>query len=361
MMLKSILILTATLLLNACDMVPRLDEVIPDRRTEYQKSEALPELEVPPDLTTDALNDPLAIPNEEATTLSEFERRKNTRQGGAVTAGGVGALADDQWLTLQGSVADIWPKLREFWSNKGYSLELDDADLGVLETGWLESGREGITVSRDKFSLLTEAGEPAGTTVIFITHQRQEKITGEGDSSEWVEVEGSKDIEKQMVGELNLYFYGNAAPAGASSLSAAPPAASSTAGTATAASKPRAEILNLGEDKIYLALPDEFTRAWTLTEDAILKSGMLIDKNDRSKGIYYVIYLGQQEENEEGLLSKLKFWGNDAAEGTAYQISLTGVGDKTELVVLNEKGDWAEKTEATKILTYIQSQYNNVR
>jgi outer membrane protein assembly factor BamC len=365
MMLNRIISVFILLLtINGCSYVPTLDDVIPDRRTEYRKSQALPDLEVPPDLTTEALQDPLVIPNEEVTTLSEYERRRSTRgTTGVVGAAGVDILVDEQWLLVQGNVAGIWPELREFWIKKGYTLDLDDPELGVMETGWLETGSDGITVFRDKFSLFTEAGNAPDTTIIFIKGEKQEKIAS-SENDEWISIGESTELEKQMVSELNLFFYGGEAPAGASSLTVA--ASSGTAGAASTAAaaapsitgKPRAEMLNLGDDKVYLSLPHEFTRAWTLTEDAILKTGMFIENNDRDKGIYYVLYFDQQQE-EEGMLSKLKFWKDDEPQGQEYQLSLTGVGDKTELVVLDNKGDWADRQQASKILTYIQVQYNN--
>src|SRR3990172_9279289 len=116
---KTLLLLFLLLLTTACDFMPRMDEVIPDRRTEYKKSEALPDLEVPPDLTVNAETDPLLIPHDEATTLSQFENQKKMRLGRAGAPGGM--QGDEQWLSVQGGNADIWPKLKEFWMAKGYT------------------------------------------------------------------------------------------------------------------------------------------------------------------------------------------------------------------------------------------------
>jgi len=350
------------LLVAACDYMPRLDEVIPDRRTEYKKSEAMPDLEVPPDLTVNADADPMTIPQEEATTLSEFESQKKMRQGGAGAPPG-SLQGAEQWLSLQGGTADIWPKLKEFWADKGYTLDLDDQELGVLETHWLEAEQEGMTASRTKFSIFAEPGSTPGSTVLFLTGHRQEKIAAEGELVDWVDITGNVELEKQMIGELNLHFYGNKTPAGTSSVARKAETTSARSETsAPAASKPRAEMLNLGEDKVYLSLPEEFNRAWTSIEAAILDAGMFIDNKDRAKGLYYVTYDGTEEEpKQKGLLSKLKFWGNKKEEAKAYQISLTGVGDKTELVVLSDQGDWAKQEEATRILTLLQGQYNSTR
>lgn len=359
MKLKNIILpLLCLVILAACDYLPKLDEVIPDRRTEYKKSETLPDLEVPPDLTVAADTDPLAIPKEESTTLSEFERQKNRRQGGVPTAG---ALSGDQWLSVQGGTAEIWPELKEFWTAKGYMLDLDDPELGVLETDWLESGQDGITRSRTKFRIFAEAGSAAGSTVLFVSSQRQEKLAAENEKSDWVDMASNGEFEKQIIGELNLHFYGSKPPAGTSSLAAVPDSAASGArSTATAAAKKsRAEMLSLDENKVYLSLSEDFGRAWSLTENAILDAGLFIENKDREKGLYYVLYTSESREKKKGLLSRLKFWGGE--EEKAYQISLTGVGDKTELVVLNEKGEWAEQEEASIILSLLREQYNNAR
>ena len=356
-MCKRIFILLVIVqLINACALVPKLDEVIPDRRKDYQKSESLPDLEVPPDLTSDALESPLEIPDEEVTTLSEYEARKGGRRGGVTgqDLSAVGAIEGEQWILVQGASAEIWPRLKEFWSGQGYTMDISDPDLGVMETGWLETNNEGISVVRDKFSLFTETGNVAGTTIIYISNERQERIAGDGEGTGWLDIQSDPDYEKKIISDMNVYFYGESANITTTSLSSG----RSAPVTGIASVKPRAEIENLGEDKVFLSLPDEFNKAWLLTEKAILRAGMFIESDDRSKGLYHVLYY--EQENEESLLSKLKFWGDDEDEGKGFQISLTGVGEKTELVVLDDEGDWVPKEDATKVLTYIQSQYNAV-
>jgi len=358
---KNFLLLFFLLLNTACDYMPKLDEVIPDRRTEYKKSEAMPDLEIPPDLTANADTDPLLIPNEEATTLSKFESQKKMRHGGAGAGATSGAQGDEQWLSVQGGIADIWPKLKEFWTAKGYTLDLDDQDLGVIETNWLETEQKGVAASRIKYSVFAEAGSAPGSTVVFLTSQKQEKIAGKDGKGDWADIENNVELEKQMIGELNLHFYGKQAAAGSSSIAKAAdtPAPGKSSTSTNSGRKAKAEIQNLGENKVYLSLPEEFNRAWGLTETAILDTGMFIDNKDRTKGLYYVTYSGQEgQQKKTGFLSKLKFWGNKP-EARVYQISLTGVGEKTELVVLNEKGEWVSQEEATRILTLLQGQYNN--
>ena len=44
--------------------------LFPDRSREYQQSESLPDLEIPPDLTRDAISDRMAIPGERNRTAN---------------------------------------------------------------------------------------------------------------------------------------------------------------------------------------------------------------------------------------------------------------------------------------------------
>jgi len=355
MLRKKIFLSFLTLfLINGCGSLPSLDEVLPDNRTKYQKSRKLPDLEVPPDLTSEALNDPLAIPDEEdANTLSEFQRRKIMREGGQLSDAEMALLdnADEKWLVVQGTAVEVWSKLREFWIAKGFDMDLDDAELGVLETQFKYISTDGVVTHREKFKIFSEEGGTPGKLVLFLSSEKQEKISGNDDQVDWIGQESSEEQEKELINELNLYFYG---------VSASPSVSGESETGSRKAPKIKAEILSAGEDKEYLTVPDEFSRAWRNIEDAISESGMFIENKNKEKGIYIVIYYGSTSEEEESFLSKLKFWESDDADGKEFHISLTGVGDKTEIVVLDDKDDWSASEDAGRILSLLQSQYNRL-
>ena len=355
MLRKKIYLLSITLfLINGCGSFPSLDEVLPDNRTKYQKSRKLPDLEVPPDLTSEALNDPLMIPNEEnANTLSEFQRRKIMREGGQLSDAEMAMLdnADEKWMVVQGTTVEVWPKLREFWVAKGFDMDLDDAELGVLETQFKYISVDGVVTHREKFKIFSEEGGTPGKLVLFLSSEIQEKFSGSDGQVDWIGQESSDEQEKELIDELNLYFYGVSAS----------PLVSGESGTGNRkAPEIRAEILSAGEDKEYLTVPDEFSRAWRNIEDVISKSGMYIENKNREKGIYIVIYYSSASDEEKSFLSKLKFWENDDADGKEFHISLTGVGDKTEIVVLDDKDNWSSSDDAGRILSLLQSQYNRI-
>ena len=341
--LFSLILIVTFIVLYGCSVIPSLDDVLPDNRKAYRKSREMPELEVPPDLTV-TKNDEMSIPGEESNSLNEFERQRIQSASGAAIGSGID---DEQWLAVAGTSAQVWPKLREFWIEKGYTLELDDAELGVLETSWKEGD-----LLRDKFKVFTEPG-PTGGTLLFLSSERQELSGGE-----WLYAQPDIDMEKGLIGELNLYFYGTAITENTGSTASDNIAKSAP----LIPKKPKAEVVNVGEGKIYLAIPSEFMRAWRDTKLVMQRAGYFIESSDQEKGTYNFRYFKPQYEDEKkSVLSKLKFWGDEEdEEGTLYQYNLTGVGNKTEAIVMNKDGEWETGADAAVILNTLRSYYNQL-
>jgi outer membrane protein assembly factor BamC len=334
--------------LSGCSVLPSLDDVLPDKRTEYKKSDSLPELEVPPDLTSQTINDSMAIPNEQA-TLSQTQRQRAAEAP-------ITAAPDEQWVSVRQPRAEMWPRLRAFFEKKGYPIDVDDAELGVLETGWGSSISVDGGVQRLKFRIFSEPGATPEVTVLFISSQRQSQAQAEGGAEKWVDREADIGAEKLAAGELNQLFNGATAAVAAGPAAAAVTDAT-VAAVAAAPKKPAAELRDAGEGRILLALPDEYSMAWPRTDKALQRGGFFVEGKDEAKGLYQISYFKATEKEEKGWLSKMKFWGDDDAAGQLFQISLTGVGRKTEMIVMNEAGEWDSGEDARRILTIIQSQY----
>ena len=368
LILRNSVLFICALSIFGCSSLPSLDEVLPDKRKSYHKSRDLPALEVPPDLTVTEGEYAAAIPSDqEANTLSEFERQRaaGTRKslGGAVLGGG--QSEGEQWLALQGNAVDIWDQLEQFWLDRGYVLDINDAELGVLETDWIED--QGV---KYRFKIFAEPGQ-SGDTIIFLSSERQESLEGT-----WLEAAPDTELEKTVIRKLSLHFYGTEFE-DTSSFETTSNVAITSSDTSTPTtsidyssptpSKPesvrsKAEILDLGGGKSYLAIPQEFTRAWRDTELVLQRAGYIVQEKNQEKGMYNFIYFKPEGEKEEGLLDKLKFWGDDEdeEEGLVYQLSLTGVGAKTEIIVMDEDGEWQTGDDANDILARLKELYNQL-
>jgi outer membrane protein assembly factor BamC len=347
---RNLILLVCASSIIGCSSLPSLDEVLPDKRKTYQKSRDLPALEVPPDLTVTEGEYAAAIPSDEqSNTLSEFQKQRTTGTrksiGGAVLGGG--QSDGEQWLALQGTTADIWPQLHQFWQEKGYELDLDDAELGVLETDWKEG--EG---DKHKFKIFTEPGE-SGDTILYLSSERQELSEGA-----WLEASPDVALERKIIRKISLHFYGTEFEDTTSTADNS--SSSSTTTTKTKTIRSKAEVLDAGDGKSYLAIPQEFTRAWRDTELVIQRAGYLVQDSSQENGTYNILYYRPKGEEKKSLLKKLKFWGDDEDEGTPYQLSLTGVGNKTEVIVTNEDGEWETGDDAGVILSTLKDLYNRL-
>lgn len=351
---RNLVLLISLIAVYGCSKLPKLDEVLPDKRTAYQKSKDMAALEVPPDLTVTRGDYAADLPSDkESNSLSEFERRRAENSGivrtgsGAVLGGG--EQDGEQWLALQGSSIDIWPRLRQFWNEKEYVVDLDDIELGVMETDWKEGDGE-----KHRFKMFVEPGE-SGDTILFLSSESQEYLEGE-----WLEAPPNAENEKKIIRKISLHFYGTEFTSTASTRDDSSSSTSSASTTSSQQIKPKAEVLSIDEGKSYLAIPQEFTRAWRETELVIQRAGYLIQDRDQEKGTYNFLYYRPKGEEKKGLLSKLKFWGDDEDDGIPYQLSLTGVGNKTEIIVMNEDGEWESGDDAANILDTLMSMYNQL-
>lgn len=382
--------LLVTSLLTGCGkLVPKLDEVLPDKRVEYKKSKTLPDLEVPPDLTTDAIRDRMVIPQGgETATYSGYQervaerRRQEELERTANEA--IKLLENEHILAAEGAPRQLWPQLQAFLVDRGYHLDLNDEELGILETAWVENEEE---LRRDKFKIFAEAGQEAGTTLLYISH-RAEELVARGGEMTWQAASRDVAREQALVEDLQRQLTGAGTAAGAAGSRAprAEPAASyATEGAETAYAAPdeaeyaardegsaaaqasagrqgggRAELISAGGGKVYLSVLEDFPAAWQSTGAALERAGITVDQSDKSRGLYFIrLPASAGEAQKRGVLSKLKFWGDD--DEHELQLSLTGVGDaKTEVVVLDREGRWETGPISATVLNRLNDAINSL-
>ena len=207
-------ILSGLSLLASCAYLPDVGKLLPDKKSEYKKSESMPDLEIPPDLTANAINDSMNIPGEASVTLSSY---KNPRAPGAADIASGSAETGEQWLTLPMSTQQLWPRLLEFIASENYSVELDDSELGVLETGWSATEQQAGLQYRYKYKIFAEAGAAPDSSTLVISQLRQTRID---DNADWLEQDQDQDQERQFTAKL-ARFLGAGEPA-ATPVTAAP-------------------------------------------------------------------------------------------------------------------------------------------
>ncbi len=348
--------ISIVLALSSCGVL-RLDKVLPDKRTEYEEAEKLPNLEIPPDLSTDSIQTRMAIPEAGGTSYSDFQRQQTgtniepvdkTRTEGTVIVG------EGDHSVVVGNTADLlWPRLREFWKELDYGLDIDQRERLMMETVWRENSAELV---RDRFRV-TAVPQSGGSTAVRVAHMGEE-LAPDGEDLDWRPRPRDATLERKLTERLAGFLEGSLASYAPEPISATqPPAARSSD------SEP-AELISAGEGRVYLAIQQELAGAWRSTGLALDQAGVTVEEAHQSKGIYQIRFLEEVETEEpkkkKRVWSRLTFWRNGDENNQQFQLSLTKVGDKTEVVVLNDKGDWDTSEKGGAILVRLQRELNKL-
>jgi outer membrane protein assembly factor BamC len=361
------LAVTAVLALTACGL---MDKVAPGRdKIDYKKSKAIDNLEIPPELSSSTINDAPEFPGSAGTSYSDFGATQPSRDVTAVLQTRPDARVerdrDQQWLVVQGTPGQVWPRVREFWLQEGFLIRLEDPRLGILETEWSENRADipqgGVrkligkaldavysASTRDKYRVRLERGQDDSVTEVFLTHRGvEEVITGSSTDSStiWKPRDPDPELEAEMLKRM-LVFLGVEEQKAQTQLAQ------------RVETQAHAELVSDSSGSM-LIIREDYSRAWRRTGVALDRVGFTVEDRDRSTGTYYVRYsdpLGEQ--NEKGLLSKLAFWSSDDKKEGApqYRIELQADGPKTNVIVNNSEGVRDTTSTAKRILTLLEEQ-----
>lgn len=319
-------------------------------------------LAVPPDLTQIEVDDAPA----------DVEAAGESDGGDGDTAAAIGGAAAPvlptvtrarlerdgvtRWLVVDDTPQNIWPQLRDFWLARGITLEMEEPRIGIMETEWLINraryqsalerytrGLIGGAIGDDELDRyrvrLEAAADEAGATEIYVTHRGVREVAVEqkdvapddrirlrrriptGPNPEY-EIE----IMRRMLVHLGLEEQN---------------ATAATAPAPAAPAKERAELRDGEAGERYLALDENFTRAWRRVGLALDRSGFSIEQRDRENGVYTVKLVDTEEVARREKRSWLRrVFTREPAGRVEFvvQVRLSESAGGTEVRVLNEDG-----------------------
>lgn len=252
---------------------------------------------------------------------------------------------DTRWLAVPTAPEQLWPQLRQFWLDAGFTLEIDNPQIGVIETGWAENraklpqdffrrsiGRvfEGLydTGERDRFRMRVERS--GGGSEVYIVHRGLVEVATDRtlkDEFRWQARPTDTQLEAEFLTRLMVHLGRDA------QLAAADAAAAGSAAPAPVAS---ARLLP-GQPTAALELDAGFDLAWRRVGLALDRSGFTVEDRDRSAGLYYVRYTDTGAPAQRGFLQRL-FGGESAAKAERYRIALTGDRERSVVAVQTADG-----------------------
>jgi outer membrane protein assembly factor BamC len=359
-----------------------LNSMLEPERVDYKSAGKTPtkSLEVPPNLTQLQQENRYAMPdnNRGTATASGFNVQQGTRPASAGTPVAPAAMADmrieragnQRWLVVKQSPDMLWPRIKEFWQDAGFLINVEMPEAGIIETDWAESrlnvpqgnvrgflsrALDSITDTseRDKFRTRLER-TPDGSTEIYISHRgAKEVITGNiergQESTVWTTRPSDPGLEAQMLSQLMARLGAEETKARAVVANAAP-------------AQERARLVK-GAAGAYVETDEGFDRAWRRVGLALDRGGFTVEDRNRAQGVYFVRYVDQERDaqnkgGERGFFSRL--FSSDAKDdgksAQRYRVAVKEAGSASRIEVLDAEGRPDSSATAGKILALLNEQ-----
>jgi len=361
----SIALVAAAFALGGCDTMQIT------KRIDYKSTSTAPALELPPDLTTPRYDDRYSVST--ASGLAAQQASGKARESeflATVPNARIARAGNERWLVVKIAPEQAWTVTRQFWTESGFVLAVEQPALGLMETDWAENRADipadalrrslgqfadifYTTYKRDKFRTRVERGAETGTVEIYISHRGMEQVpTAKIDSSSpaafaWALMPPNPDLEAEMLTRLMVRF-GTAEP-------------QAVAAVAQAAAQPDRARIEKGADGVpKLVIDESFDRAWRRVGLALDRSGFTVVDRDRSTGVYYVRYADPDAEigkRDQSWLSKLAFWRKDEAEKPEqYRITVVEQAPSSLVSVQDTKGAPDKTPASDRILALLKDQ-----
>jgi outer membrane protein assembly factor BamC len=254
---------------------------------------------------------------------------------------------NQRWLVVPMPAEQLWPQLREFWTERGFNLVIDNAQAGVMETDWAENRsklpqdfvRRTIgrvldslydTGERDRFRTRVERN--GSQTEVYISHRGMtEEYAGDqrNETTVWTPRPSDPGLEAEFLTRLMVKL--------GSKEQVAKEAVAKPV-TPVAAARARAVA-----GQPALQVDEGFDRAWRRVGLALDRSGFTVEDRDRAGGLYFVRYVDPKKaatNAEPGFFAKLFSFGKSdaAAAPVRYRIAVKSEGERTSVAVQNSQG-----------------------
>lgn len=331
-----------SLTMTGCESIPFLDTT-PD----YKSAGRSRPLEVPPDLTSISSNDTYTVPG--STTYSSYSQQGETpaeKEKILPTPENVKLerAGSQRWLVVQAPPEKIWPVIREFWSELGFAVRVENTDTGVMETEWVDPSsltkddkgnyldkfqgwldKLNTLQNRQKFRTRIDRGTTEGVTEIYMSHR---SVTDTPDDGKIKVRTTLGEIDQGYAPKNNKRTKDDEARADAEDLDAellrrlmvrlGIEEKSSKTIMAAGNTAVRAKLSQAGDGSLNLSVNDEFDRAWRRVGLALDRVGFVVEDKNRANGIYFVRYtdidVDIAPQKKKGVMDSLKFWGDDKTD-----------------------------------------------
>jgi outer membrane protein assembly factor BamC len=321
--------------LTGCGSFSKLDEVVPDNTKKYRKAETMPPLDVPPDLSSNRINDDIAGTNSSTATYSEFEEAATNPLASKYnitpdTKPALSGEGDKRHIVVPGDREVTWQRLHNFWAQKGYDITREDSRIGIMDTN---AGADDYA-----FRIRMERGE--------INKQARVYLSGRSDA---VNAQKDEAMLRQLADFLGVLHQQDQEVVKQQQLSQ-PQKSDIPAG-----------LVDEADGQQYLLVEQDYPGTWNRVGRVLDSKGFNVEDRDRGRGVYFVRYIdpfSTVEKEEEGILDKIAFWRDDvdAAPEEYYYIKLISDAEDTRIIILDAEETRTSSDTAKRLLKLLHEQ-----
>jgi outer membrane protein assembly factor BamC len=369
---RGLLLSTLMLALTGCGMI---GSVMEQDKVDYRGAKKASTLDVPPDLTQMIKENRYSVPDGRG-IASASTYRQAQGAGPAAVSGTIGVAGNEQmrveragnqrWLVVNQTPEQLWPQLKDFWADQGFTLVSESASTGTMETDWAEN-RAKIpqdilrntlgkvfdsmysTGERDRFRTRVER-TAGGATEIYISHRGAEEVlAGPGkEIPTWTARANDPGLEAQILAKLLARLAGHPDVKEATVAVENPVVAAAHAKLVTA------------EGGDYIEVDEGFDRAWRRVGLALDRVGFTVEDRDRVQGVYFVRYVDPDAVAKGGFLSKLLSFGSNDKDKQAqrYRVAVKSATGAvlSQVTVQDQDGKPEVSPTSAKILTLLNTE-----
>ena len=313
-------------------------------------------LDVPPDLSQLSRDSRYALPGG---TVSAAGLEQQNRTAAGITA--PAKIADvrversgtQRWLVVQRPADKVWPLVREFWIENGFTYTTEQPSIGLLETEWAENraklpqdflrrtlGKvlDGLysTGERDKYRTRVESTGP-DSTEISISHRGMAEVYGDVSktSTVWQPRPSDPSLEAEFLRRLMIKL-GSTAEQASQSVEA--PVA------------PPATLVSVSDKQQAILYVESYDVAWRRVGVALDRTGFTVEDRDRNQGLYFVRYVEKPDPDKQGFFNRMFNRTPETQGPVRYRILLTREGTGSRISVLNGNGEPDNSAASQRIL-----------
>ena len=344
---RAVTVVALASLLAACGSIMDTDKVNYKSQTEEK---AVP-LEVPPDLSkmTRTKRYDMASGAVSANTMNGTANKEDTgAQTSPMSIGDIQIKREGQqmWLEVARTPEVLWPQVKDFWKESGFTFIKEDQAVGLLETDWAENRaklpqdfiRRNLgklldsvysTGERDKFRIRLERTND-NKTEIYISQRGLIETGGTRTSSQvvWQPRPNDPELEKEFMRRLMVKL-GPTTPKnpGATEATLELPAVNNSS-----------ELLNI-DGKPSVNFKQGFDVTWRRLGLVLDRNGFTVEDRDRNQGLYFVRYIEVNTE-EQGFFSRLFSKTKPAQSLLQYRLKITSTDNQTSnIAILTSSGE----------------------